>query len=246
MQSVKRIFKIIDCFSFEETQLSLDEITKRSELPKPTVYRICEALCKEHILNKDLSSLKYRVGIKLFELGSMFLQSLELRQIAFPEMEKLYEITGESIHMGIIEGNEVISIEGIESNKSLHIKLWIGKRSPIYCTSIGKAILAFYSDEEIKKILDNIKLKSFTENTITSKRKLIEELKSIKENHVALDYQEHEEGVICIGAPIFNKTNNVIASISISGPVIRMTEENINKYKDFILKAVNNITKKLS
>ena len=245
MQSVERIIKIIDCFSIEETQLSLGEITKKTSLPKPSVYRICEALCEEHILNKDPSTLKYRIGIKLFELGSMFLRSLELRKIAFPEMEKLQELTGESIHMGIIEGNEVISIEGIESNKSLHIKLWVGKRSPIYCTSVGKAILAFHTDKEIENIINNIDLKPYTKNTITDKEKLLNELKSIRKNMIAIDYQEHEEGIICIGAPIF-ENKRVIASISISGPVIRMTDENIKKYGENILEAVNNVTKKLS
>lgn len=133
MQSVERIVKIISSFNLSESRLSLDDLTKKSGLPKATVYRIAEALCEEHILEKDRSTSSYRIGIRLFELGSQYLSSMRLKDVAFAEMEELHQQTGETIHMGILDGTEVVSIEGFESVKSLHTKLFIGKRAPLYC-----------------------------------------------------------------------------------------------------------------
>lgn len=245
MQSVKRIIKILDSFSLDEPELTLNKLTKKTGLPKPTVYRISEALYDANILSKDGSTSKYRIGVKLFELGSLYLETLELRKLAFPEIEKLSKFTEESIHMGVLDGNEVTSIEGLGSTHNLQTKLWIGKRSPIYCTSIGKAILAFLPVEKRENILNSIELKKFTKNTISKKEELREELKKIREQGFALDNEEHDEGIMCIGAPIFNNKNHVVASISISGPKIRMTTERMEKYKKLLLESVKIISDKL-
>ncbi|MFW6119856.1 MAG: IclR family transcriptional regulator [Petrotogales bacterium] len=245
MQSVKRIIRILDSFSLDEPELTLNKLTKKTGLPKPTVYRIAEALYDANILSKDGSTSKYRIGVKLFELGSLYLETLELRKLAFPEIEKLSKFTEESIHMGVLDGNEVTSIEGLGSTHNLQAKLWIGKRSPIYCTSIGKAILAFLPVEKRENILNSIELKRFTKNTISKKEKLREELEKIREQGFALDNEEHDEGIMCIGAPIFNNKGHVVASISISGPKIRMTTEKMEKYKKLLLESVKIISDKL-
>jgi len=245
MQMIKRIIKILGSFSLDEPELTLNKLTKKTGLPKPTVYRISKALCHANILSKDESTSKYRIGVKLFELGSLYLETLELRKLAFPEIEKLGKFTEESIHLGVLDGNEITSIEGLESTHSLQTKLWIGKRSPIYCTSIGKAILAFLPVEKRENILNSIELKKFTKNTISKKEELKEELEKIREQGFALDNEEHEEGIVCIGAPIFNNKDHVVASISISGPKIRMTTERMRKYKKLLLESVKIISDKL-
>ncbi|MFO7882271.1 MAG: IclR family transcriptional regulator [Kosmotogaceae bacterium] len=245
MQGVKRIIQILDSFSLDEPELTLNELTKKTELPKPTVYRIAGALNRVNILSKDENTSKYRIGVKLFELGSLYLETLELRKLAFPEIEKLSKYTEESIHMGVLDGNEVTSIEGLGSMHNLQAKMWIGKRSPIYCTSIGKAILAFLPDEKRESILSSIELKKFTKNTITEKNELRKELEKIRNQGFALDNEEHDEGILCIGAPIFNNRVHVVASISISGPKIRMNRRKMEKYRKLLLESVNRISDKL-
>lgn len=245
MQGIERIIKILDSFSLDEPELTLKELTKKTGLPKPTVYRIAEALNKVNILSKDDNVSKYRIGVKLFELGSLYLETLELRKLAFPEIEKLSKYTEESIHMGVLDGNEVTSIEGLGSTHNLQAKLWIGKRSPIYCTSIGKAILAFLPKKEQEEILTTIEFKRYTENTITDKKNLKKELESIRRQGFALDNEEHDEGIMCVGAPIFNNKGEVVASISISGPKIRMKEQKLEKYKKLLMDSVKRISDKL-
>lgn len=245
MQGIERIIKILDSFSLDEPELTLKELTNKTGLPKPTVYRIAEALNKVSILSKDDNVSKYRIGVKLFELGSLYLETLELRKLAFPEIEKLSKYTEESIHMGVLDGNEVTSIEGLGSTHNLQAKLWIGKRSPIYCTSIGKAILAFLPKKEQEEILTTIEFKRYTKNTITDKKNLKKELESIRRQGFALDNEEHDEGIMCVGAPIFNNKGEVVASISISGPKIRMKEQKLEKYKKLLMDSVKRISDKL-
>lgn len=245
MQGIERIIKILDSFSLDEPELTLKELTNKTGLPKPTVYRIAEALNKVNILSKDDNVSKYRIGVKLFELGSLYLETLELRKLAFPEIEKLSKYTEESIHMGVLDGNEVTSIEGLGSTHNLQAKLWIGKRSPIYCTSIGKAILAFLPKKEQEEILTTIEFKRYTKNTITDKKNLKKELESIRRQGFALDNEEHDEGIMCVGAPIFNNKGEVVASISISGPKIRMKEQKLEKYKKLLMDSVKRISDKL-
>ena len=245
MQGIERIIKILDSFSLDEPELTLKELTNKTGLPKPTVYRIAEALNKVNILSKDDNVSKYRIGVKLFELGSLYLETLELRKLAFPEIEKLSKYTEESIHMGVLDGNEVTSIEGLGSTHNLQAKLWIGKRSPIYCTSIGKAILAFLPKKEQEEILTTIEFKRYTKNTITDKKNLKKELESIRRQGFALDNEEHDEGIMCVGAPIFNNKGEVVASISISGPKIRMKEQELEKYKKLLMDSVKRISDKL-
>jgi DNA-binding IclR family transcriptional regulator len=245
VQGIERIIKILDSFSLDEPELTLKELTNKTGLPKPTVYRIAEALNKVNILSKDDNVSKYRIGVKLFELGSLYLETLELRKLAFPEIEKLSKYTEESIHMGVLDGNEVTSIEGLGSTHNLQAKLWIGKRSPIYCTSIGKAILAFLPEKEQEEILTTIEFKRYTKNTITDKKNLKKELESIRRQGFALDNEEHDEGIMCVGAPIFNNKGEVVASISISGPKIRMKEQELEKYKKLLMDSVKRISDKL-
>jgi DNA-binding IclR family transcriptional regulator len=245
VQGIERIIKILDSFSLDEPELTLKELTNKTGLPKPTVYRIAEALNELNILNKDENTTKYRIGVKLFELGSLYLETLEFRKLAFPEIEKLSKYTEESIHMGVLDGNEVTSIEGLGSTHNLQAKLWIGKRSPIYCTSIGKAILAFLPDKEQEEILSSVELKRYTKNTITDKKCLKRELESIRRQGFALDNEEHDEGIMCVGAPIFNNKGEAVASISISGPKIRMKEQKLEKYKKLLMDSVKRISYKL-
>jgi DNA-binding IclR family transcriptional regulator len=245
MQSIERVVKILSSFSLDKARLSLDDLTKKSGLPKATVYRIAEALCREHMLEKDSLTSTYRIGIKLFELGSLYLSSMRLKDAAFIEMERLHSRTGETIHMGILDGMEVVSIEGFESSKSLHTRLFIGRRAPIYCTAVGKAILAFLPDAVREEMVEALNLVPQTSKTITDKCALREELEGIRSRGTSFDRGENEEGVACVGAPIFDSSGDVVASISISGPIFRMGEKVMAEYSDLLKEVVERISSAL-
>lgn len=244
MQSLERIIQILESFGLETPELSLGDLAKRTNLPKPSVYRIANALCQYKLLSRNNTNGKYRIGIKLFELGSMYISSLEIREIAFPYMDQLQRETGESIHLGILDDTEVVSIEGLESNYTLRTSIPIGKRAPLYCTAVGKAILAFLSPDERKDILSRISLKPFTSRTLTDYASLEKELEKTRDRGYAIDNGEHEEGIVCVAAPFFNHTGDVIASISVSGPASRMTGEKLERYIELVKSVCDEISRK--
>ncbi|MCD6552351.1 IclR family transcriptional regulator [Thermotoga sp.] len=244
MQTLKRTAEILSCFSIKEPTLSLGEIAERTGIPKPTVYRICETLVKLGLLKKNLDKT-YSLGYKLLELGSIVLSTLEIRKVAIEVMEKLQSITGESVHLGILDGTHVLSIEALESPQPLRTKVYIGKRAALYSTAIGKALLAFLPEDQKRRILEKVILEPHTRNTITDKKKLIEELRKTQERGYSVDNMEDEEGVRCVGAPILNNKGFAIASISVSGPASRITEGKIKEYAELVIKAAREISKKL-
>ena len=245
IRSIVRAIKILEAFT-TKTKMGITEISKMLKIPKSTSHSIVSTLEKEGILEKDLESNKYYLGIKLFELGDKARENFELRNVAISYLKELNEMFDETVHLTIPEDGEVLYIECFESTKRLRTYSVIGVRAPMYCTAVGKAILAFLPDNEIDKIINESELKKFTKNTITDKEKLKLELQKIRKNGYAIDNMEHEEGVRCVGAPIKNKSGYPLASISISGPSQRITDELIPKLAFHTIRVANTISERIA
>jgi len=160
-------------------------------------------------------------------MGSIVIKNMDLRKIAHLYIEELSKEFNETVHLGVLDKGRVVSIEGEESDKSLCSNIEIGKRTPLHCTAIGKAIMAYLSENEINFTIREKGLEKFTENTVTTKKELENEFKKIREQGFAVDNMEHEEGVQCVAGPIRDYTGKVIASMSISGPAFRINENDI-------------------
>jgi IclR family KDG regulon transcriptional repressor len=244
VKAIEKALSILDCFSQADFELDLSQIAQMTGLPKTTVFRILTTLEKGRLVSQNQESKKYKLGLRLFELGSVVLRKMELREVALPLMEKLSEESGETIHLGVLEQNEVMSIEKADSSFSLRSNILIGKRAPAYCTAVGKALLAFQPEQRIELFLQTAR-KKFTANTIIEVDKLREELEKVRQQGFAVDNVEHEEGVRCVGAPIRNRENKVAASISISGPSVRVTREAIPKLALMVKKTAEDISRRL-
>jgi DNA-binding IclR family transcriptional regulator len=144
-----------------------------------------------------------------------------------------------------LEGNEVLYVECLESSKRLRTYSVLGVRAPLYCTSVGKAILAFLPSEEQTTILDSTTFEKFTENTIIDKMYLLDELRTIAQRGYAVDNMEHEEGLRCVGAPIRSHAGQVFAAISVSGPSQRITLGNISEIGKVVMAQAENISAQL-
>ena len=244
VESVTRAIKIIECFSESGFELDLSEIVHKTNLPKATVHRILATLKNGGLVNQDSENRKYKLSLKLFELGSLVFRKLKLREAALPFIEELSEKSGETVHLGILDKDEVISIEKADSSFSLRSSIYIGKRAPAYCTGVGKALLAFQPPDKTRLLLQS-KRKKYTANTITDANKLKEELEKVRKEGFAVDNMEHEEGVRCVAAPLRNYEGKVVASISISGPSIRITEGKIPQLVLMVKETAKNISKEL-
>jgi len=243
VRSVSRTIKILEFLGNNEGS-NVTKISKSLGLPKSTTHGILFTLEKENMITKD-QHFRYHLGLKLFELGSMAQMDLEIRKIAAPFLKKLNAELDETVHLTVLEGNEVLYVDCLESSKRLRTYSVIGVRAPLYCTSVGKAILAFLNKEKIENILNTIHLEKFTENTITDKAFLMEELNTIVQRGYAVDNMEHEEGLRCIGAPIRNRTGKVFAAISISGPSQRITLGNVSEIGKMVMTQAKKISKQL-
>ena len=227
IQSIDRALQVLELFSLEKPEWGITEISKALNIYKSNVHNILTTLSEKSFVKKDAKTNKYKLGIKFFELGSVVIKNMDLRKIAHPYMEKLLKEFNETVHLGILVEGEILSIEQEESGQSLSPRIFIGKRAPLHCTGVGKAIMAYLPKDKFSFIIKEIGLIRYTENTITNKEELEKELEKIREQGYAVDNMEHEEGVRCVAGPIREYTGKVSASMSVSGPAFRINENNI-------------------
>lgn len=239
VQSVDRALAILETVASAKDSLGLSEIGNIVGLHKSTIYRLINTLEHRGYITKDAKANKYKIGIKLFELGNLAINKLEIRKEVHPLLEELMDKTKETVHLGVLDDNQIIYIDKVQSMQTIMYSK-IGLRAPVHCTGLGKAILAFCPEEIIEKIIKESKLKRYTENTITDPEIFKQHLEKIRNQGYAIDNMEHEENIRCISAPIFSNKGEVIAAFSITGPTIRFTEEKIqsliNLVKDYSIK----------
>jgi len=182
------------------------------------------------------------LGIKLFELGQITQNQTEVRTCALPIMKELAKKTEESIDLNIISDGKRVSIEKVESSQDIRKIIQLGKSLPLYCGGSGKALLAFLPEEEIDKFIKQERLVKLGPNTITDPKKLKEHLKQIKENGYAISFEERVLGSVSIGAPIFDHSGKIVASLSVSGPISRFNKKKISLCISLIKEATDKIS----
>lgn len=235
INSIDRTLQILQLFSPQKPEWGISEISKELNLYKSCIHNTLYTLLNRGFVVQNPSNGKYRLSIKFFELGSIVLENIDLRKVAHPYMEKLMREFNETVHLGILSEGEVVSIEQEKSSQSLQNQIFIGRRAPLHCTGVGKALLAFLDTEKIDQIILEKGLKKYTENTITDAIRLKKELREIQIQGYAVDNMEHEMGVRCIASPIREHTGKVIASISVSGPAFRLKQSNIPCIADKVI-----------
>jgi IclR family acetate operon transcriptional repressor len=193
-------------------------------------------------VERDSATGKYRLGSRILELGLSALSRLDVYGIARPHLRKLMNETGETAHIGVLRHGEVVSIVNVESTQALRTPSTVGTRHPAHSSSLGKAILAFGPAEELERFLEGRTLEAFTPQTITSADVFREELSKVRSNGYSLDDEEREEGLRCIGAPVRSSSGEVIASVSISGPVFRLTRDRIESAAAAVQRAADEIS----
>lgn len=227
IQSIDRALQVLELFSLEKPEWGVTEISKALNIYKSNVHNILSTFAEKGFVKKDSKTDKYKLGIKFFELGSVVIKNMDLRRIAHSYIEKLSKEFNETVHLGILDKGRVVSIEREESYKGLCSHIEIGRRAPLHCTAVGKAIMSYLSEEEINLIIKEKGLEKFTENTITNKEELKKEFLKIRKQGYAVDNMEHEEGVRCVASSIRDYSGEVIASMSVSGPAFRINENNM-------------------
>ncbi|MBC8262537.1 MAG: IclR family transcriptional regulator, partial [Anaerolineales bacterium] len=242
--TVKKAMDILDCLGETGVPLSASEISRKLGMSRSTVYRLLTTLATGGYVGQDPANPeKYRLGFKIPELASSLLGSIQLRQQALPFLQELKDIANETVHLVVMDRGKVTYIDKVECSQAVRMHSAIGRRGFAHCTAVGKAMLAFMSKTEVENVIKEHGLPVCTPNTITEKETLLEELERVRLQGYAVDDIENEEGIRCVGAPIFDHQGRPVAALSMSGPAFRLSMERVKELTGAVISTASKISR---
>ena len=233
VSGVVRTFQVIEAVSRQD-QIGLSDLSRILHLHKSTLYRFLTTMCELGYLRRDEDTQEYAITLKLFQLGSAALERMDVVHLSRPVMDRLAEQTSETVHLATTDSAALVYLHKIDSRHTLRMYSRVGKRAPLYCTGLGKALLAWRSEEEVRNIFPRDSFQRYTDRTITTLNGLFEELLITKERGYALDNEEHERGIRCVAAPVFDRSGQPCAAISVSWPSARVDDKTAQGWIPFV------------
>jgi len=219
--ALQRGLKLLNLFSESPRGLTAKQVAASSRLPVSTVHRFLANLVTAGFLNRDLEGT-HHLGIACFAIGQAAAGQLDIRRLSLPYLRELNQQTRETIHLTVRHGLSAVYVEKLDSPEPLRIHSRLGASVPLYCTAVGKVMLAYMPTDEQDRVLSQLELKRLTPNTAGSLQELKAELFRVRKNGYASDLEEHELHIRCLAAPIWDHTGNVQSSVSITAPSLRM------------------------
>ncbi len=241
---VTKVLRILETLHAAPSGLQLKEVAQQTAINKSTAYRFLAHLEHDGYVFRDASGA-YAIGVRLARLGSGVSYQATVGKISRPVLEQLWRATGETVNLAVMEGHEALYIEVLESTHTFRLVSKVGSRRPLYCTALGKAMLAFASEEEQKYLIAGESFERFTPNTLCRPAQLKKDLVLTRERGYSIDNEEVYLGSRCIAAPIFDQTGKVTAAVSVSGPTTRMPREKITVFANATRQAASVISKRL-
>ncbi len=222
IEAVARALRLLELFSATEPDLDLMTISRRGVMPKSTVFRYLTTLEDLGYIERDASAGTYHLGLKLFQLGQVAVNRLDIRAVARPSMKELARRYQESINIGMLNRQHVVLIDVVESSRSIRRGATLGDRDALHSTAIGKAILAYQGPEAVEALAQTDGLPRFTPHTLTEPAALVDDLLGVRQRGYSLDTEEGEIGLCCVGVPIFDHHGQVSYALSLSAPAARL------------------------
>jgi IclR family acetate operon transcriptional repressor len=211
---IGRAMTLLAAFRPADTALSLAELTRRTGIPKPTVHRLVGELASWDVVERTGTGV--RLGMRLFELGTMAPRQRGLREAAAPFLADLFEATHETVHLAVPDGVEVVYVEKIDSRRAPAVPSRVGGRMPAYCTGVGKALLAFAPAGRLADVVA-AGLERRTPRTVVAPGHLARDLAVIAERGIAEEHEESTVGIACVAAPVLDAAGIAVAAVSITG-----------------------------
>ena len=245
VKSLQKALEILNLFTVKPV-LGVTEVSEYFGWYKSTVHNILCTLKSMEYLEQDEETGKYRLGIQVFNLSKALGDNYSITKIAGPYMQELSNITRERVYLAVPYRDEVLYLDAMYPAESVELmRSILGERAQMYCTGIGKAMLAYMNERAIDEYLTAHELKAFTENSITDKNLFRQELMRTRQRGYAIDDMEHEFGIKCVAMPIFDRNRNLYAAISISGLASHFTEEKMSEWAILLKKYVTKIESRL-
>lgn len=235
IEALTRGLEILSLFSSDKPSLSLMEVVAALKINKSTAYRVLSTLETLGYLERDANSRRYRPSLKVLELGFTALNSLEVRQVARPYLERLAQEVNETVSLGILDGMDVVYIDRVRNRSIVGVVLGVGSHVSAHCTALGKVLLAYLPQEELMNRLTQNKLTALTPCTFIEPSKLLDELELVRQRGYAINDEELAIGLRAIAAPIRDLSQKTVAAINVSGPV---TTISLRRLKNELASAV--------
>jgi DNA-binding IclR family transcriptional regulator len=243
IQSLDKGLRLLESVEAAAAPVSLKDLTITLGWDKATIHRLLLTLERRGYLLRDPSSKRYILGLKIFGLYDALAKNFDIQEVTRPSLSMVSRKTGESAHLAVSVGKEIVFIDRVTSSETLSVNTQIGAREPLFCTALGRAILAFLPDEELAPHLPD-PLARYTQRTITDVSELRKRLRRVRERGFAIDNGEYLDGIRCIAAPIFNHDGVPIAAMGISGPRNRISLEKANLHGQLIRRATIDISRR--
>jgi IclR family transcriptional regulator, KDG regulon repressor len=234
--AVDKVFTILDAIG-EHGQIGISELSQRLTMSKTTVHRFLQSLKGLGYVVQDAETERYRLTIRLFELGAKGLESVDLVREADIEMQRIAQLTREAVHLGAFDEDSIIYIHKVDADYGLRMQSRIGRRNPLYSTAIGKVLLAGMEPGAAREILSRVEFKKSTRKTLSSVEAVLSILPRVREQGFGEDNEEQEEGLQCIAVPVFDRFGRVIAGLSISFPTMRCGADTKSHYVELLKRA---------
>ncbi len=245
VQALDRALDILETLAVEGRGMGVTELGQRVGLHKSTVHRLLATFAEWGYVEKNPQDDRYKLGLKVIDLGSIFLNNIELKTEALPYLSELKEKSRQPVHLARMEDGQVVYIEKVDVISSIRMYSEIGRRVHAHSTALGKVMMAHMSVSEVEDIVSARGLAAVTADTITDKQMLMEELKITRDRGYALDDQENETGIRCMAAPIMDYRCKVIAAVSTSGTLDVFTYERLDGLKADVMDTARKISMRL-
>lgn len=223
VQSLQRALDILEAIGSSAKPISLKGLSDATGLPKSTTYRLLGNLENRGYVRCSLDG-SYQLGLKFLMLSQRVDQTFELKNLVHPFLLQLSERTRETVHLGMLDKGKIVYVDTVDSPQTIRLVAQLGANNPVHCTSLGKALLINTPDEEIVRILATEGMERRTEYTLTTPEQFLAEMHQVRQRGYSLDDMESAVECRCVGAPIYNHHNVIVAAISISGPANRFTK----------------------
>lgn len=243
--SLGKALDLLEAFTPENRTLGIAELSRTVGIPKSTAHRLLSTLKDRGYVRQDEPSRKYRLGIKAWELGCMAVANVGVLEAARPHLERLASRSGEIVHLAILDGDEVVYVDKVESNQqAVRAYSHVGGRASAYCVATGKAILANQSAGFLEKFLRR-NFKAYTSKTLADPKQLRADLERTRRRGYAVNVGEWRIDVGGVAAPIWRHTNDVVAAVSVTAPVIRLTRQRVEQLVPLVVEAARQISRDL-
>jgi DNA-binding IclR family transcriptional regulator len=221
---LRKAMDVLSLFDSTRREIGVLEAVGRLGWPKSTTSRILSAMARAGFIDRDESSRRYRVGMRLAALGVFAQQSTTLQRLVRPALEWLTAQTGETASLAVLTGSEGVDVEVVESSHSIKPSDFVGRRFPLHATASGKVLLAWLSSDELRELLE-LPLKRYTPATITSLKALLTDLEHVRHDGYSTAVGEFEEDLFAIASPVRNHTGVVVGAVAIGAPISRSSRK---------------------